>query len=103
MNMITVLYTPCKNKQNAEHISFLLLEKKLVACTNIFPILSFYWWECNITNDNEYVVVAKTIQEKAIDVVKAIEEAHSYDVPCILQGDFKVNDAYFKWIKKELA
>src|SRR3989344_3036074 len=42
--MISV-YVTCKNKQEAVNISRLLLQKKVIACSNIFPINSLYNWK----------------------------------------------------------
>ena len=45
-----VCYVTCKNKTEAKKISKHLLNKKLVACSNMFPVSSMYWWNKKIVD-----------------------------------------------------
>ena len=45
------VYITCKDKKEARKISRFLLEKKLIACANIFPIESMYRWEGKMVDD----------------------------------------------------
>ncbi len=51
------------SKNHAEKIATHLLKKKLIACANLFPIKSFYWWKGRIEESNEYVLIAKTLRK----------------------------------------
>ncbi len=98
---MTLLYITCKGKKEAEKISMHLLKKRLIACANILPIKSMYWWNQKIVNDVEYAVLAKTNSKnykKAVDEVKKI---HSYKIPCILRIEAKANKEYEKWVNRE--
>ena len=95
------LYTTCKDKKEAEKISMHLLKKRLIACANMLPIKSMYWWNYKIVNDSEYAVLAKTNSKnykKAVDEVKKI---HSYKIPCILRIEARANKEYEDWLGKE--
>ncbi len=78
-----LIYVPCKDEEEAVKISKRLLEKRLVACTNVHPIRSFYRWEGKIQDDREFVIIAKTSNKKYDDIKDEVKKIHSYDVPCI--------------------
>ena len=98
--MISV-YITCKDKKEAIKISKDLLKKRLIACSNMFPIKSMYWWKKRIVNDNEVVILAKTTNKNYEKIKKEVKKLHSYDVPCILKFNIKANSEYEKWVKKE--
>ncbi len=101
-NMI-LIYITCKDNQEAKKISKHLLEKRLVACTNIHPIESMYWWENKLQEDNEVVIIAKTKEENYEKVKEAIKKIHSYEIPCILKIRAEANEEYNKWINEETS
>ncbi len=98
--MISV-YITCKDEKEAVKISEHLLKKRLIACSNIFPIRSMYWWKEKITNDNEIVMLVKTPDENYEKIKKEVKKLHSYDIPCILKFDIEANNEYKEWVKKE--
>ena len=95
-----LLYITCKDKKQAKDISKHLLEKRLVACTNIHPIESIYWWKGKIQEDNEVVIIAKTKEENYEKVKQAVKTLHSYDIPCILKIKAEANGEYNKWVEE---
>jgi len=102
MNEIILLYITNPNREHAEKISKHLIEKRLAACTNVFPINSMYHWKGDVENDAEYVCIAKTTPARADDVEKAVAETHEYEVPCILRIPVHANESYYKWIREEV-
>ncbi len=98
-----LIYITCKDKKEAKSISKNLLEKRLVACTNIHPIESMYWWKGKIQGDNEVVIITKTKEENYEKVKQAVKKLHSYDVPCILKIKAEANEEYNKWVDKETS
>jgi len=95
------IYITCKDKKEAIKISKHLLKKRLIACSNIFPIKSMYWWNKKIINDNEIVILAKTTGKKFEKIKKEVGKIHSYDLPCILKFNVEANKEYEKWVKTE--
>lgn len=79
-----------------------LLKKRLIACANISPIDSLYWWKNKITDEREFVVVAKTLESKFRKAKTEIEKIHSYSVPCIIKIPARANEKYFRWLKAEV-
>ena len=100
--MLCVTIT-CKNKVEAEHIGGLLLRKKLVACANMFPVSSRYWWKGKVEQNEEYMVSCKTVKEKLAAVQKEMLKLHSYDLPVMSWREEKATADVEKWIKGELT
>ncbi|MEM1322217.1 MAG: divalent-cation tolerance protein CutA [Bacteroidota bacterium] len=94
-----VVYITHGTERAAKMIANYLIEKKIVACANIFPITSAYWWKEAIQSDKEWVSIVKTIPEHWEVVQKEVEEVHPYDVPCIMKFDVEANASYAQWIR----
>lgn len=98
-----LVYVTCKNLEEAQKISTMLLEKRLVACTNFFPIKSMYWWNKEINQDDEVAMLLKTRKESFKTVEEEIKKIHSYERPCIISLDVKeASKEFLEWIKKEV-
>ena len=100
---MTLVYITCKDKEEAKKISKYLLEKKLIACSNMFPTQSMYWWKGKIEDADEIVILAKTKEKNYEKIKEEVKKIHSYDVPCILKLDAKANDSYQKWVDEEIS
>ena len=97
MSFIAV-YITHENEEAAKSLVDQLVEHKIIACGNIFPITSAYWWKDAICKESEWVSLVKT-QSKYWEPLKAwVEENHPYDVPCIMKIEVEANDSYENWI-----
>ncbi|MBL7056133.1 divalent-cation tolerance protein CutA [Candidatus Woesearchaeota archaeon] len=99
---MTIAYITCKDEKEAVKISKHLLEKKLIACSNIHPIRSLYNWKGKVQDEKEFVIMAKTTEEMFEKVKEEVEKVHSYDIPCILKIDAEANDSYGKWVNAQV-
>ena len=99
---MTLVYITCKDEKEAVKISKYLLEKRLIACSNIFPIRSMYLWKGKMRDEKEVVIIAKTIDRNYDKIKKEVSKIHSYDVPCILKIDAEANESYEQWVNKEV-
>jgi periplasmic divalent cation tolerance protein len=105
MKRYLVVYITSENKDEALKISRTLLEKRLIACSNIYDgVDSLYRWEGKIENNSEAVIIAKTRSGLLDDVIKTVKSVHGYSCPCIIaypvyggSGDF------LKWIDRETS
>ena len=80
-----LVYVTFVDNIEAERISKIIIEEKLVACVNIFaPIKSLYMWEGEIQQSAEITCVFKTSAMRYPDLEKRIIELHSYTTPCIV-------------------
>jgi len=96
------VYITCTDKKEAKKISRHLLEKRLIACSNIFPLESLYWWKGKIVDKNEYAILCKTVSKKFSAIQKEMKNIHSYDVPCVCMIQSEENPAFGKWIEGEV-
>lgn len=95
-----LFYVTCKDENEASTIANALLQKKLIACANLFPSRSIYEWRGKREDTQEYIALLKTTEEAADQVEKEITKMHSYDVPCILRIPVVANTEYEKWVKQ---
>jgi periplasmic divalent cation tolerance protein len=100
--MIAV-YIACKDKSQAQKISKNLLKTRLIACANIFPVQSMYWWENKIQEEKEYIIIAKTLKNKFKNITLLVKKLHTYKIPLIEQWDIdEVDKKYLDWLQKEV-
>lgn len=98
---MVLAYITCKDKKEAVRISRHLLNKRLIACSNMFPISSLYWWKGKIVNDKEFVIIAKTTEKNFKILEKEVKKMHSYEIPAILKIKTDANKDYMHWVKEE--
>lgn len=101
MNFIFI-YITNPTEEEARKIASHLLEKKLIACANIFPINSLYRWQGKIRNENEFVLIAKTIEDNFEKIKNEVENIHSYKTPCLVKISVSSNEKYYNWLKEQL-
>jgi len=107
MQDMLLVYTTCKSVEEAKKIGKHLLDKHLIACTNIFPEMhpQFFWppKSNQLDEGDEVVLLAKTLESKYQEVETEIKKVHSYDVPCILAVPVvHVSKEYYDWMKGEV-
>ena len=97
--MISV-YVTCKDLTEARKIAGSLLEKKLIACANTFPVESMFRWKNKINRESEVAMFCKA-DGKNFDRIEAeIKKLHSYELPCIIAfGWAKQNKEFSRWVK----
>jgi len=100
--MIAV-YIPCRDEDEARRLSMHLLEKRLIACANIWPVNSLYMWKGEPADENETVLLAKTVEEKYAGVVEETERLHSYEIPAVTRFSIGSNQSYEKWLRNEVS
>tara|TARA_B100001121_G_scaffold60847_1_gene53478 strand:- start:554 stop:874 length:321 start_codon:yes stop_codon:yes gene_type:complete len=99
-----IVQTHTNKHEISRGISRALIEKKLVACVNIYPAASsIFRYNNTIVEENEYLVQAKTTSDKFLDIKTVIEQLHNYETPeiisiAILDG----NADYLAWINNEI-
>ena len=79
-------------------------EAKLAACVQILPRMrSVYYWEGEINNEAEHLLLIKTLDEKFAELETFIIANHSYDVPEIVAiSAEKVSEGYLLWVAEYL-
>jgi len=97
-----IISTTTDSKENAELLTKILLQKKLVACVQSDNIKSSYRWKGKIILANEIQLQMKT-KTTLFDLIKnEIEKIHTYEVPEIIMLPLlNANTFYLEWIEKE--
>ena len=97
------VYVTASSREEARTIGRALVQERLVACVNILDgMSSIYWWQGEVQDEQEAVLIAKTTAALMPDVIDRVKALHSYDVPCvvslpILEG----NPDYLEWVDEE--
>ncbi len=100
----SLIYITCENDEEARRIGRALVKDRLVACTNAIPgMRSCYWWEGEVQESEEVVLLAKTRPDMVDAVLYRVRELHSYDVPCVVELPLaRGNPDYLDWIEREV-
>lgn len=103
MTEFCILYVTCPNESSAEKISLILLNERLVACSNILPgMKSTYWWQGKIETAQEVVLILKTRKSLFQNCSKIIKDNHPHSTPCILEIPImEGNPDYLYWLSAE--
>jgi len=96
-----IIYTTHQNRQEASKIISHLLKKRIIACANLFPIESTYFWKGKIESSKEIAVILKTRKENWEKVRDEIKNIHPYETPCIIKINVESNSDFANWICKE--
>jgi len=98
-----VIFVTAANRVEAEQIGQFLVEKKLAACCNIVDsIYSIFHWERKICQDNEVMLMLKTVKKNFDLIVTEVKKLHSYETPEIIALPIIAgSDDYLNWIRKE--
>lgn len=97
-----LVLTTCGSAENARAIAKELVERRLAACVQIFPIESFFRWEGAVQNDSELMLFCKIKHADYASVEAAIRAIHTYDVPEIVEVPIEAGAAsYLAWIAAE--
>ncbi len=94
------VYITARDRDEALALGRLLVEERLAACANILPqMTSLYWWNGELTEDREAVLIAKTTDERIEALIERVRERHSYECPCIVSWPIdRGNKAYLEWL-----
>jgi len=99
MTDYSIIITTFPDKEAAEPTAKLLVEKRLAACVQLFPIESVYSWQGKVCDESEVMLIIKSRTDMFDKVMTAIKEIHTYDVPEIIR--LPIADGlpeYLKWI-----
>ncbi len=103
MTQFVQIETTTDSQEEADRLAKELVERRLVACVQTLgPITSTYWWENQIEQSEEFLLLCKTTRERIEQVKMAITDLHNYDVPEILVLPIESGAVkYLDWIVDE--
>ena len=99
MNNYIIITTLCDKEEIAKRIENVLLEKKLVAGSQISKVHSKYWWNNSLEECLEYKLEFRTKRYLFSEIENEIKKIHNYETPEI--SCCEIIDAskdFFYWI-----
>lgn len=99
-----IVLTTTPNIEEAEALAEKLVTEKLAACVQVLPQMkSFYFWEGEVRNEAEHLLLIKTLEDKYDALEAFIRENHSYTVPEIVAiKPAGVSEGYLGWLQDYL-
>ena len=95
-----LVYITTSSEKEALDIGKTLVSERLAASVNIInPVRSLYWWEGKIQDEQEVVIVAKTVASLVEKLTERVISMHSYICPCVISIPIiKGHPAFLDWI-----
>ena len=89
---------------NARDIAHAVIGRHLAACVNCTPVRSLYRWKGEICDDEEVLMIIKTVRGRSEELIATIRTLHTAEVPEIvllpITGGY---NPYLEWIREETA
>lgn len=102
---VCFLYVTAPSPEEALSLGRAAVAERLAACANVHPgTTSVYWWEGEVQEEGEAVLILKTRADLAEKATARILELHSYDCPCVVTLPVAGgNPEFLNWIVKETS
>ena len=98
-NGYSIVITTCADETSARAVANFLVENRLAACVQMFPISSVYVWQGNICDGAEVALFVKSKTVLFDEISAAIKKLHTYEVPEIVQIPITTGlPGYLNWI-----
>ena len=103
MEQVRLVYITFSDISEARSIGRALIDERLVACANIYPnVHSIFPWEGQVSEEEEVVMIGKSVQSLIPKIVDFVKEKHSYDCPAIVSLPVEGgNLAFLEWVHSE--
>jgi periplasmic divalent cation tolerance protein len=103
MNEEIVIFVTTSSKEEAQKIGGNLVELKLAACANILsPIQSIFHWQGKVCDEQEVLMILKSVKNNLDIIIEKVKQLHSYEVPEIIALPIIAgSEEYLSWIKEE--
>lgn len=100
---VAFIFISVPSEEEAREIAHQLMSAKLIASYNMWDVASCYFWQGAMQNDDETILLCKTLPTKWDDIVAVVQKVHPYEQPCIAKSMMEVAPAYYDWMKGVLA
>lgn len=101
-NQYGVVLVTAASKAEAEAIARSLVEAKLAACVNLFPIHSIYTWQGTLHQEEEWQLLIKTDLSLFSTLERRVRELHSYEVPEVVALPILAGShPYLRWMAEQ--
>ena len=102
--MIVVL-TTLTDIEKAKSLAYQIVDQHLAACCNIVPtITSIYRWQGELCDQQECLLVMKTLKNRYKALDQLVRSQHPYEVPELLSLPVtNCFDEYLSWVVEATA
>lgn len=73
--------------EHGERVARALVEEHVVACVNMYPIQSFYFWKEKLCFEKEITLMMKVAKEGVERLKQRLCELHPYELPAFVVLD----------------
>ncbi len=93
--------TTVNTEREARELASRIVKERLAACVQIVPkIESVYFWDGKVRDDQEYLLLIKTLEARCGDLKAFLEKHHSYEVPeFLVLPVIDGSKEYLQWMK----
>ena len=98
-NCLAIVITTESNYTNARLLASYILEMKLSKCVSFCKIDSIYFWEGTLQESQEVQLTIKTIPELLDQLIIAIKNKHTYELPQIISLGASSSKEYNEWLR----
>ena len=103
MDKYVIVTTFCNKETIASKIINTLLEKKLIAGSQVSKVHSKYWWNNELEECDEYKLEFRTKESKFSLIESEIKKIHDYKVAEISYYEIKnASKDFLNWIDKNV-
>src|SRR3989344_1590617 len=100
--MILILVS-FETNEDAEKCANYLVDNKLAACVEIYPVKNYYMWKGKKVAADEISGIIKTDDGYFGKVKKALEKILPYEIPQIIEVKAEnANLSYLNWVKESV-
>lgn len=98
-----IAYVTTADREEALTIARAAVESRLAASANVIPgATSFYWWEGELRESGEAILVLKTREDLVDALIDKVTSMHSYACPCIVAWPLTLGHRpYIEWLLRE--
>lgn len=99
---VKLIYVTAPSHHVAEEIARTVVTEHLAACANILDgVTSLFHWEGRLCREQEALLLLKTADERAGQLVERIRQLHPYQCPGITVLPIEHgNPAFLQWINE---
>ncbi|MBU4483863.1 divalent-cation tolerance protein CutA [bacterium] len=92
-------------KDEAMLISQKIIENKLAATIQVIKTDStIYYWDGQLCDDKQYLIMAQTHRDKFEEIKDLIESINSFEVPMVIALPIlAANDDFMHWVKDSIS
>jgi periplasmic divalent cation tolerance protein len=104
MSTIVNVITTLDDTAAAEALAARLVEERLAACVQVYPVRSIYRWQGKVERSEELRLEAKTTAERAAAARARVRELHPYDEPEILVTEIMDGaPSFLAWVRESVT